>query len=64
MDQWKPNFKQMLHCCTISLLVLYDLAKVSRRSVLVAIWTQVYVRSYAGKADGLQYKSYNCNQYI
>ena len=58
MDQWKPNFKQRLHYSMISLMVLYDLVTVSRRNVLVAIQTQVYGYSYAGKADGLQYKSY------
>ena len=30
----------------------------------LTIRTQMYGCSYAGKADGLQYKSYSCNQYI
>ena len=63
MDQWKLNFKQRLHYSTISPLVLYDLVTVCRRSILVTIRTQVYWCSYTGKADWLQYKSYNCNQY-
>ena len=42
MDQWKQNFKQRVHYFTMSLLILYDLVTVSRRSVSVTIRTQVY----------------------
>ena len=58
------QIKQRLHHSAISSLVRHDSVTVSRRSVLVTIRTQVYGCSYAGKADGLQYKLYNCNQYI
>ena len=53
VDQWKPNFKQSLRYSTISILVLYDLITVFRRSVLVTIRTQVYGCSYTGKVDRL-----------
>ena len=48
----------------VLILKLYKRNTDVQMDTQITIRTQVYGCSHAGKSDGVQYKSYNCKQYI